>query len=913
MDNTTLSSKALQETVAKQTVKADFSVCDFFGLAQEETIYAELDESAEYYGCPDVKGLEFFRWKDDGHRKELRGKLRGALAGMMAGKKYIFWPEIVFDVRDGLSTELQKLNWVLEEIYDLVLAEDGPERIYQGKIRPGKDAETALAVFYRENGEALLASAEKRAAELADDIGWFDVTAELKGSVLTGHITVDESIGSEVKYYFYLLKDGQVADKQGWFNKVANKLGLGSRRASYTWNLKESGVYCVQGYVQRGKTKEFRKSGPLSYMDEGMKQEFQAFLDEGPVGGYPYKKELELYQAEKPFANFALNISKHDDGSAMAAFVSAHPWMKLAAETSYGGLNVCALASGGVRSLPSGETLLFSGTAVLNNRIVLGTDDLPADIRPETLAASQGDHTWAWVGKNELRICADYFAMSQWYYYEDADRLVISNQYQTLLVLLRALGLRLKLDGRKAAITLASVRGNLFEYNFLRRMDVEGVFQLEIDKSFKVTSDGWEKVETENGKDARRHEVYHENQYLALLGKAAEEVKEQVRMVLGDGRWERVLLELTGGLDTRTVLGAVTNACTGALRDKLRVSSWKLPGSGDIPIATELAGIFGYSYDDLPVKQRVLTVCEADQECRRYFLGRAFDAGLLDHYNVETPWISLRGGCSESVSRPYLARALFKVRDDLISTPRRLAGYVWNVFSGNIVAADMESRKDFEEFLGNELEQIPTEDKLLAYDRLYLSYQSGYHFGTGLQYKIGMPVWLPIPSRTLLRLHNQTMRRFRGIKLELDLIAKLNPLLMNIRFENAGDNASVAEERDRLAPVDPRYEGLTISGPDDMAKWEAAEDIRINSMQQTYPAGVGMEQVQFEWTRTAETDLAALKDNLRELMKREPVLCERIGPALYYHLKKGDDAKRMRVFYNKVTSLLDQARIIEGE
>ena len=42
-------------------------------------------------------------------------------------------------------------------------------------------------------------------------------------------------------------------------------------------------------------------------------------------------------------------------------------------------------------------------------------------------------------------------------------------------------------------------------------------------------------------------------------------------------------------------------------------------------------------------------------------------------------------------------------------------------------------------------------------------------------------------------------------------------------------------------------------------------------------------------------------------------MCERIGPALYYHLKKGDDAKRMRVFYNKVTSLLDQIRIIEGE
>ena len=47
-------------------------------------------------------------------------------------------------------------------------------------------------------------------------------------------------------------------------------------------------------------------------------------------------------------------------------------------------------------------------------------------------------------------------------------------------------------------------------------------------------------------------------------------------------------------------------------------------------------------------------------------------------------------------------------------------------------------------------------------------------------------------------------------------------------------------------------------------------------------------------------------------MKREPVLRERIGDALYYHLKNGDDMKRMRVFYNKVTSLLDQDRIIQG-
>lgn len=788
---------------------------------------------------------------------------------------------------------------MLEEIYALALEEPGLVRVTQARLRPLGGAVESLDAFYRENGAALLAAAEKKAAELADEIGWFDVTATLSGDRLSCEIRASEAVRPRAQYYFYLIRDGKVVDKQGW-----------TRKARHDWKLTECGMYCVQGYVKRGEAKVFRRSEPLGYFNAALRAEFRAFMASEPEGGYPFQPELKLYEARAPFADYLVCISRERDESGAERFMAEEPRFARAASVSCGAWNVTALASGGVRKLASGGTLLFSGVTMRDGKLLLGADELPGDVRFDGLAGGYGNFSCVFLGEDEVRFGNDYCSFSKWFYFEDGDRLILANRYHALLKYLALIGVPMELDERKAAIMLSCVDVQFLMQNFTRKMDVSPVRQLEADKTFRITGEGWRKENTPYGEQLSRRETYHENCYLATLGLAAREIREYVRTVLDDERYDHVLADLTGGLDSRVVYAALTGLRAHPSIDKVRIVSNPTAGMPDLPLATEINSLYGFPYDDLPRVTRSLEAAEADQIMRSGYMGVYYSFFPFTQEQTTFQYPSLTGGVGDA-RRPLFGRKYFHTTAEYSDTEEKFAGYIWSDFAANISAADEQSRADFQEVLGYELSQVPVDSPLEAYDRLYLQYRASYHFGSEYRWRIGSPAWLPLESKAAFQLHHMGFQYFKSIRSEIDLIGRLNPLLLSFPFADPLDNAALEKMKGRLAPTDPRLTGIKVSGTDDMARWDDARSRRGKAGKRERRAPDEEKRIQEEWSRRQESVYAALRDNFRELMRRHPALRERIGAALYHYIMRmSEDKTKMQYLYNKVTSLLDQDRVI---
>ena len=85
-------------------------------------------------------------------------------------------------------------------------------------------------------------------------IGNFTIDLKKSGTELNATIQC-ATYYSNAQYYFYLVKDGIVVDRKGWF--VEN---------TYQWTLQETGVYFVQGYIRIGNERDLRQSKEITYI-----------------------------------------------------------------------------------------------------------------------------------------------------------------------------------------------------------------------------------------------------------------------------------------------------------------------------------------------------------------------------------------------------------------------------------------------------------------------------------------------------------------------------------------------------------------------------------------------------------------------------------------------------------------------
>ncbi len=814
------------------------------------------------------------------------------------GEKNLLLTFPLFDW-DAATEEELCINWLIEE------CRAAARRLKNARIlsAPGglrtEDGKPALSDEYAKRLNRLArAMAEEREA----GIGLYRVRADVAGNTLTVGIQGDAQ-DKDYSYWFYLVRDGAVIDRS-----------KRSGEPTHQWILDRPGIYLVQGYVGHVGTSTYYRSNTVEFFPEEDAAEYRAFLAETAVPENLIGQKLRLFDLQYPFYNFALAFSRGerelDVEGGIEVFVSHNSVYEGRALCAFGDYRGTLVANREHEIRGIGEhKLLFSGVSLANGRFLTGFRDIKMPEDYELLYGALGTFTMLRLDEESCEVSTDYFGMNHIYYYENRGEIMLSNSYHMLLELLTDMGANLTLDEDKACVTLSAVKIQILRQNFSYRMDVREISQRPTHLDLRLSENGAEWVDNAYGRALNKNERYHDEQYRALLKSAKDELLSNLVAVVDDPHYLYVTSDLTGGLDSRLVYGMITSLPAPANRIQIRAN----PPMSDLELALKLNSMYGLSYTTSPTHSRFGEPDEMEMDDRSYHLGTyandllPISPSIVSH-NRE---IALNGACGEIVARPIIARNFMMAPREAELSVGAFVRYVMHGIALNVLVDHDKAFAPFETYMKDTLETIPVDSVYEKIDRHYLDFRNGYHFSPTMLYARGMASWMPIQSKIMLRIHHMTLDLFRSIKLQLDMIFELNPMLMTVPFENARDEQDRLTLEDTLYARDPRYWNWKDAAQGDMDAWEQAKAEKQRNHKSPL-TGEESRALSARYQALPETVYESLLYNFRALMKVRPGFDERVGLALFYFIRNNKNNRSgITVMYKKITSILDQVRIID--
>jgi hypothetical protein len=204
------------------------------------------------------------------------------------------------------------------------------------------------------------------------------------------------------------------------------------------------------------------------------------------------------------------------------------------------------------------EDWLFTGIAFSQGRLVFGADDQPV---PEELEEQYGEFSLVRFRGENIEFGTDYFGFGKWYYFFGDTHFAAATSYHLLLLLLKACDLPLEMDVRRSMANLSDTGfGFTFGQTFSRHMDVKNTYvSLPIEKltfrpkEYQLSRDRLPLYDL-----VTRHEAWDEDAYEHAILQGREEICSNLRAVLQSEHFDNVVIDLSGGFDSRVVYAAMT-------------------------------------------------------------------------------------------------------------------------------------------------------------------------------------------------------------------------------------------------------------------------------------------------------------------------------------------------------------------
>ncbi|WP_157973808.1 hypothetical protein [Desertihabitans aurantiacus] len=594
------------------------------------------------------------------------------------------------------------------------------------------------------------------------------------------------------EYAFYLLKDREVVQR-----------GSYSQSDTVTYQLAEPGTYAVKAFVRNGEEKASRTSQSVTFEEASGEsfQETSAALDStmqtpGLTNTPTELPELRFVQLNYPHQDFAVIVAPGlADGSTTQRLNKVGAEHRLIHSVWTAGqrkLHVMA-----TRTRIDGATdFVFSGMTRNANRFIFGADDLDRQSLP-SIEAQVGDFTLLDLTADVARISTDYFGVAKVYYYEDQNITCVANRYHLLLLILRELGVRLELNADKVRASFGAIN-QMFTQNFSREMDIKGCYVLGVDKEIELREGGLvlQDAPIRNALDAR--ESFDERAYVEMVQAAAEEIKDNLRIALMHPRFSFVRVDVTGGMDARMVIGALSHFRQ--FEDKIHIHTADNPATPeDLPLSLALLRKSPFQYDSIPRRRRTVSLADSFLDIISVQLGTYYGLQPLATREQLPDTLRINGFYGEVCGRPYYARLRFGRPEEPTVEE----------FSRKFIASIPDSRKPvvtdsgLAEHFADELRQIAGDTPLEKFDLHYLYYRNGLHCSDKWLNQVLAPGWGPLQSKTMFRLKLATFSEFKSIKVQLDVTDALNIDLARLPYGRDKDNA----ERAALAPQ------LLMEGP----------------------------------------------------------------------------------------------------
>ncbi|MBZ9610359.1 hypothetical protein [Rheinheimera maricola] len=703
----------------------------------------------------------------------------------------------------------------------------------------------------------------------------FGTNITLNENVLSCQIHAGENeVGIKAKYFFYLVKNGSTIAKHGW-----------SDISSHRWTLTETGNYRVRGFIEIGGEKRNSFSDGVDFFNAEFEQSW-AQLKSGDMSAINSLLDLNFVDADYPHQSFLL----------VQTMNGPVPTIPLSLRHEYLKTDHCSALYSSLGSAKfDGVKAVFSGNAFVDGRLIYGQDDI-GDCNKLDMLAAYGDFSAVIVGQDQITVSNDYFGVQKIYYLESAQGLLISNRHHLVVIAAVALGFNLRINKAVALSHLVSGITQPFQQTLSSDSLVQGVKILPVHNRLVVRGNA---MHLENKPVARiltsKRRDISPAEYVDLLKKGGKDVVANLQAIFDHPRFKHVLVDLSGGMDSRAVYSALTNVNGG--REKTRINSCdtaSLPD--DQKIALTINNAFGYQYDDIDEEVTQCSNLDLLHECFSHLAGVYY---AYDPTNTYCQTISLKdtinvtGFFGEICLRPYYSRSYLESLAglELHEFVEQLLGqHSLSSFGGASALAQLKS------VMLDGLAALPGESALEKYDLHYLYFRNGLHCSDIYRFNKKTPRIGVLQSAYLMDLKLNTYGKVSVVKLENDFIACLNPLLACFPYDTKRDNADKAAAQSELEVFDPRLNGVKFPINADNQAWLAAR-----AAKQRVILG------KLEDKSRHDIDAVALQA-VKELMKYPEVVDEAVLKAVFAQLKtQGSNY----VLVNKVISLCQHVRMLQ--
>lgn len=721
----------------------------------------------------------------------------------------------------------------------------------------------------------------------------FRVSVNLRMNTLTANID-NKHTESGDRFYYYLLLEGKPEQRVGWIENNTS-----------SWIVSKSGIYSVRAHIKRGGINMNKTSNSIFYATESDRNEFATYInDKGFLGK---ETSLKYYRSKYPYNDFAILTSSSSFLVEQMIFRDTplqEFHFKILENSGLG--KTCIISS---EDFVKADKIIgcFSGITRNKDKLIYGAREFAPFISEISEDNCIGNFTVLLANENEITLTTDYFGVSKFYYYNKNGVFAASNRYHLLLLLLKALRLNLNFNVNKVIAGLASPQLQPFYQNFSREMDVSDVYVMPIHNFISISNGGVRFNNTSILEELLNSNNLDNQDYGDLLGKARDEIVDNVRVVLEHPNFEHVLVDVTGGMDSRMVFAAATNFPK--YKSKIKICSLETASSKtELDVAVGLNNIYGFDYDDIPTNLELYKNGEVAGKISSYYLGTYYSYNPPTQTMCMKNTIRLSGMYGEIVARPYYSRRFLNTDLDVDKLDDFVEMYISQYQSTSLFPSESPAVMSLKSLFARELQDIPGRSPLEKFDIHYLYYRCGLHCSDVWRTEVSAPEWGPLQSKTLFKLKMLTFQKFKNIKLQLDMLQILSPILADLPYESENDN----RDRELLKSSLYNWEGGSNHGHTelntDRSKWIAAKKKKIaNRTIINHPKVSPGDQLKSE------------KETINFFVKRilshfDNPLVENIGMPIWVSSKRRAKLNTMdtrtRCLYNKITSLYYQSLII---
>lgn len=267
--------------------------------------------------------------------------------------------------------------------------------------------------------------------------------------------------------------------------------------------------------------------------------------------------------------------------------------------------DVTVLSTLEIKPDSSGALYAFGGRAFhrKTSQLVIGSRDVERfEVEAASIRGDCGEFHLVEINKDTVRFSADYFGLQSIYYYDNQGLQVIATSYHLLLLLLRLMNAELEIDVDKSLQMLTDRNvfgsGTAIEMRHCRVNNIEECIELSSSGLHVIVDDELSRQLYDSAIE------YDHETYRSLIIEARDEIVDNLKMIFEYDGFDEVIVDLSGGLDSRVIYGACTALPQSIVRKKIRINTQFGPSpnarqGGDLEFAALVNSVYNYAlWDD---------------------------------------------------------------------------------------------------------------------------------------------------------------------------------------------------------------------------------------------------------------------------------------------------------------------------